>query len=222
MVRPALAESRPFLLLSLIAGISYWFFNEAYIPGPVLMVWKAAGVGFLVPYALTRHNSLAARMIALVMALGALGDLVLEIDFQAGAIVFMAAHVVAIALYLMHRRATYTPSQLVFAAVLVPASVFIAWSLPYDRGAASGVAFYTAVLSLMVASAWLSRFSRYHVGIGVLLFLLSDLLLIARQGPLETSMIPDLLVWPTYYFGQFLICTGVIRKLRAESGLATP
>jgi hypothetical protein len=29
-------------------------------------------------------------------------------------------------------------------------------------------------------------------------------------------VIPDYLIWPTYYFGQFLICTGVIQKLRHE------
>ena len=62
--------------------------------------------------------------------------------------------------------------------------------------------------------AWISDFPRYRVGTGALLFVVSDLLIFARLGPLEGSAIPEWLIWPLYYFGQFLICTGVIQSLR--------
>ena len=54
------------------------------------------------------------------------------------------------------------------------------------------------------------------MGAGALLFVASDLLIFARMGPLATSPLPHLLIWPLYYFGQFLICTGVIGTLRRE------
>jgi hypothetical protein len=37
------------------------------------------------------------------------------------------------------------------------------------------------------------------------------------MGALSQSPLPDLLIWPFYYFGQFLICTGVIGELRSRS-----
>ena len=42
------------------------------------------------------------------------------------------------------------------------------------------------------------------------MFAVSDLLIFADLGPLADSALPGLLIWPLYYFGQFLICTGVI------------
>ena len=53
-----LAHKRPYLLASLIAGISFpatWLF----LPldgGLIALVWKMAGVGLLVPFALHRHH----------------------------------------------------------------------------------------------------------------------------------------------------------------------
>ena len=36
------------------------------------------------------------------------------------------------------------------------------------------------------------------------------------MGPMAQSPIPHLLVWPLYYFGQFLITVGVIGALRRK------
>ena len=66
----------------------------------------------------------------------------------------------------------------------------------------------------MAASAWLSSFPRYRVGLGAVLFVASDLLIFARLGVQAESAVPDLLIWPLYYFGQFLICLGVVGALR--------
>lgn len=54
MPKRALAEHRPWLLLSLLAGISYFFVSDAPIPGLYLMVWKGLGVAFLAAYAWRR------------------------------------------------------------------------------------------------------------------------------------------------------------------------
>ena len=214
VVKRALAESRPWLLLSLVAAISYYFVSDAPIPGLYLMLWKGLGVGFLAVFALARHHSRDGQLIGAVMALGAIGDMLIEIDMIYGAVAFLLGHLVAIWLYARHRRPRVTFSQRLFALLLVPGVVLIAWALPIDRSGAGGIAFYSLFLAVMAAMAWISDFPRYRVGTGALLFVVSDLLIFARLGPLEGSAIPEWLIWPLYYFGQFLICTGVIQSLR--------
>lgn len=214
VIKRALVESRPWLLLSLVAGISYYFVSDAPIPGLYLMAWKGLGVSFLAVFAVVRHHSIDGKMMAGVMALGAIGDMLIEIDLIYGAIAFLLGHCLAIALYARHRRPSLTFSQRLFAILLVPGVVLIAWALPFDRSGANGIALYSLFLAAMAAMAWTSGFPRYRVGTGALLFVVSDLLIFARLGPLEGSILPDWLIWPLYYFGQFLICTGVIQSLR--------
>lgn len=214
VIKRALADSRPWLLLSLIAGISYYFVSDAPIPGAYLMVWKGLGVGFLAAFAGARHHSLDGRLLAGVMALGALGDMLIEVDLIYGAIAFLFGHCVAIGLYARHRRARLTFSQRLFAILLVPGVVLISWAMPFDRAGAGGIALYSLFLAVMAAMAWTSDFPRYRVGTGALLFVVSDLLIFAQLGPLESSFLPAWLIWPLYYFGQFLICTGIIQSLR--------
>ena len=210
------AESRPFLLLSLLFGISYYFVSDSNIPGLYLMAWKGAGVGFLAIYALVRLHRLDGKIVGAIMASGAIGDMALEYDLLLGAGAFMIGHVLAILFYSRFRRHKLAFSQKLFAILLVPLSVLIAWTLPFDRSAAAGVGVYCFFVAAMTAMAWTSRFSRYQVGAGAVFFLVSDLLIFARMGPLETSVIPDMLIWPLYYFGQFMIATGIVATLRHE------
>jgi uncharacterized membrane protein YhhN len=69
----------------------------------------------------------------------------------------------------------------------VPATVIIAYLLPADRAGAPGVALYSLGLSLMAATAWTSRFHRFRVGIGAVMFVVSDLLIFARAGRCRTA-----------------------------------
>ncbi len=217
MPERALADKRPWLLASLLAGISYYFVRNGEIPGLYLMAWKGAGVALLAAYALARHKGADSRQIGAVMAFGALGDVLIELVLEWGAIAFLIGHLIAIRLYWRHRRARLEPSQKLAAvafAVLIP---LISFLLPTDRSAAPGVALYALGLGVMTAAAWTSSFSRYRVGIGAVMFALSDLLIFSRMGPLDHSALPDLLIWPLYYFGQFLICTGVVGELHRRS-----
>ena len=79
---------------------------DSNVPGLFLIFWKGAGVAFLAVYALRRVASPDGRMIAAVMAFGALGDMLIEIDLIAGAGAFLVGHAIAIALYARHRRET--------------------------------------------------------------------------------------------------------------------
>ena len=224
-MKRAIIESRPYLLLSLFFGITYFFIfvlNEPELPDPLKMLWKGAGVGFLAIYALRRVAGFEGKLIAAVMAFGALGDMLIELDLILGAVAFLIGHCVAITLYLRHRRPKLALSQKLFAIFLVPITVYIAWSLPFDRAEAPGIALYSLFLAIMAAMAWTSEFPRYRVGIGALLFVISDLFIFSRGGFLQNSAIPDWTVWPLYYLGQFLIATGVVRTLREKMHAENP
>lgn len=217
MPKRAFAEKRPWLIASLVAGISYYFVRQGDIPGAYLTAWKGAGVAMLAAYALTRQKGADSRQIAAVMAFGALGDVLIELVLEWGAIAFLIGHLIAIRLYWRHRRERLAFSQKLAAlgmAVLIPTISFL---LPLDRAAAPGVALYALGLGTMAASAWISSFSRYRVGIGAVMFAVSDLLIFARMGPLAQNQVPGLLIWPLYYFGQFLICTGVVGELQRRN-----
>jgi uncharacterized membrane protein YhhN len=208
----ALIEKRPWLVASLVAGVSYWLAAKGHVPGLWLIVWKGAGVALLAAYAWAHHPSRNAHLIALVMALGAVGDMLLELVFTAGAVAFCLGHLAAIALYLRHRREHPAGSQKAAAVATLIGVPLISWQLTH----APEVAFYALSLAGMASSAWLSNFPRYRVGLGAMMFVASDLLIFARMGALAGNPVPDLLIWPLYYFGQFLICTGVVVTLRAQ------
>ncbi len=214
MVKRALAEQRPWLLLSLFFGISFWFLRHDGLPGLYLIAWKGAAVGLLAVFAWQRHHSADGRKLAGVMALCAIGDMAIEIDLIAGAGAFLLGHLLAIWLYLGHKRNSITPSQKQLAAALLIFPPVLGWLLTQDPL----VALYALALGAMAGAAWISSFPRYRVGTGAVLFVASDLLIFSQQGPLNGHWLPDLLIWPLYYFGQLLICTGVISCLRHQKG----
>lgn len=221
-MKRAIAESRPYLLLSLIFAISYYFVAGSAIPELYQMLWKGAGVGFLAVYAFVRVRTFDGKLIGGVMLFGALGDMAIMFDLTLGALAFLVGHVIAIFIYTRHRRENVTFSQKLLAILLVPITVFIAWSLPFDRGEALGVAAYSLFLAVMAAMAWTSSFPRYRVGLGAILFVISDLLIFSGMGFLQASSIPDWTIWPTYYAGQFLIAIGVVRTLRRDLHKSNP
>ena len=200
-------------ITALLVGASYCAagqHGDATVP---VIVWKATAVALLAVWAAINARGRDGWLIALVLALGALGDAVIERSQIGGAIPFLAGHIVALVLYLLHRRTSASPSQRALALLLLVATPVIAYLLPADRGAAVGVAVYALGLGAMAGSAWASRFPRYRVGIGAVLFVVSDLLIFSRMGPLKGSIIPDLLVMPLYVAGQALIAWGVVTTL---------
>ena len=208
------------LVASLAIGISYMASWHLALPAAAGTVWKGAGVALLALYAALRARNLDGWMLCAVLAFGALGDVLLETHgLNVGAMAFLIGHVVAIVLYLRHRRPRLGRSDAVFAALLVPVSVGIAFLLPADRAMAPGVALYSTGLALMAASAWISRFPKAMTGLGALMFVVSDLLIFARGGALAGQAWVGFGIWTLYYFGQVLICLGGVRGLSRERRL---
>ena len=197
----------PVLLAALIAGFTYYANRWIGIEGPADIVWKGSGVGLLALWAGLQARSVDGWLIAAVLALGALGDVLLETHgLTVGALAFLAGHLVAVLLYL--RNAVRSAWLAVAIALCV---AFLAWRLPSDRDAAGGIAVYALGLGAMAGSALVSRFPL--AAFGAMLFVISDLLIFARLGPLAASPLPGLLIWPTYFVGQALIAWGVVTML---------
>ena len=210
MSKHALIDQRPWLLAAIIAAAAFYFLRDENVGGLYLILIKGAAAGSLAIYALARGWGAEARLLTLYLALCALGDMALELYFTAGGVVFFVAHLAAIVLFLRSRREIRTASQKAAAAGLLIGTPAIAWLLTMDPA----IALYALAVGGMAASAWLSRFPRYRVGAGAVLFVVSDLLIFARLGGRIDPAMAGWLVWPIYFTGQFLITTGVIQSLR--------
>ena len=89
MPQRALIDKRPWLVASLIAGISYYFVRGDMLPDIYEWALKGAGVALLAAYALSRHKGADSRQIAAVMGFGALGDVLIELQLEWGAAAFL-------------------------------------------------------------------------------------------------------------------------------------
>lgn len=218
MARRALAEKRPLLVASMAAALAYFVLRQSpLVPEMWLIPLKGSVVGLLAVYTWVRHRGADIRLLAAAFALAALGDMAIEWDFIVGAMLFFGYHVLAIALYLRHPREAASGSQKAAAVAMLLATPAIFWLLPADRAMAWPTALYGLALGGMAACAWMSAFSRYRVGVGAVLFLVSDLLIVAGMGPLMGERLHQWLIWPLYYLGQLLICLGVVQRLRREA-----
>ncbi|EGD58591.1 YhhN-like protein [Novosphingobium nitrogenifigens DSM 19370] len=194
--------SRVWLVASLICGLGYWYAHAILSPGMALLVLKGGGVGALAIYAGIRAEP-DDRPIAVVLALGAVGDMLIEVNLVAGALAFLAGHWLAVWFYLRHPRAGRGLNVMPLVMVLIP---LMGWKL--SRMPVTAI--YSVGLAAMAGSAWASGFPRSRVALGAILFVTSDLLLFGRMGLLAGSPWTGDLIWPTYYFGQVLIALGVV------------
>jgi uncharacterized membrane protein YhhN len=202
---------------AMLTGLSYMLPVMFDWHGPAITAWKGACVGLLAAWAAVRAQSLDGRLITAVMALGAIGDVVLNTHgLKAGAIFFVAAHVVAILLYLRNRRAALAGSQALLGWLLVPGTLIAAWGLTHHHPDWPMAVTYAGIVGLMAALAWTSRFPRYRTGIGAILFVLSDLAILAGQGEYLPPELRRVSVWPLYFGGQALIVWGVVSALRVD------
>lgn len=211
------ARPAPLLIASLLAGLAYpLFWNWGLADGAEIAL-KGAGVALLALMAATQARSVDGWLLAAVMACGALGDVLLEISFESGAAAFAVGHIAAIALYLRNRRAERTASQMAVAAALPLFGVAMPFLLLGSRDPQLvGLMIYSLLLTVMAATAWLSRFARYRTGLGAVLFVASDTLIAARMGPLAGLEWVSYAIWLLYYFGQLMIFLGVSATLRGD------
>lgn len=201
MKRPAL------FIAALVAGASFTLAAWFGWTGPAVIIWKGAGVSLLALWAWRLADGRDGSGIALVLALGAIGDVLLDaMGLVVGAIAFLLGHLVAINLY--GRHATRWALPAIGSGLLVAGASALLTADP-------SVSFYAFVLGAMAGAATVSRFPR-TVAVGAWLFVSSDLLIFARLGVLADSMLRQLLVWPLYFTGQALIARGVVTSVNSR------
>ena len=205
---------RLILIAAILVGTSYvgsWFLG---LPPAAATTWKGAGVALLAIYAAVQARGLDGLLLAVVLAFGALGDVLLETHgLVTGALAFLAGHLCAIALYLRNREPGLSRTNLMISVALLPLITGAAYLLPTERAGAGLIALYALGLAAMCATAWISRFPRKMVGAGALMFAVSDLLIFARTGRPALDIFPmALAVWGLYFAGQTLIAVGVTKS----------
>lgn len=217
MPKRALIEKRPWLLASLAAAVLFCALRLTTLPEIWLVALPGLATGFLALYAWLQKAGRDGRHLAAMMGVAAVRDVVFQIDLAVSALVFFAYHMLAMALYLRYVRVHTTATQKAAALAMLLVTPVLVWLLPADRALAPLVGLYGLALGGMASCAWMSAFPRYRVGIGAVLILASDLVVVAGIGPLMGQQVPDVLAWPLYYVGQLLIAVGVMQTLRSRS-----
>lgn len=209
------ALRQPIVAASIVAGVAYLLLWDAGIGEPAATLFKGICVGLLAVEAARRARSVDGWLLALVMALGATADMVLNHDFRAGAAIFGVGHIVAILLYLRNRRplAAMPPSQIGAAlSLLLLGPLVVTMTFPEGAGDRSFYILYALLICTMAATAWTSRFSRLRTGVGAVMFVMSDALIMGRLAGLDGWLL-GAAIWGLYYGGQLLIFLGVSDRL---------
>lgn len=217
MAKRALIEQRPWLLASIAAATAFYFLRDNPVgEGTWGILAKGASVGLLAIYALVRvphdRRGTDGAILVLALALAAVGDMAIELDFMTGGAFFAAAHCTSVVLYLRNRHSRPSPVQKVIGLGLLIGTPLISYGL----SGLVNIAIYASFLGVMAAAAWMSHYPRYRVGTGAVLFVISDWLIFSRLGTYDFAPLPDLLIWPLYYIGQVMIATGIVQCLRGE------
>ena len=155
-------------------------------------------------------------LLGLALAFGALGDVLLDWSgslFAAGLGAFLIGHLLYIGLFWTNRPKPTRLSRGETSIVLglaVFATVMSVYLIPATGDMAPAVAIYMGAITGMVVSAVVLQLPERWLMVGALLFLISDTILAVSKF---RSPVPGraLLVWPTYYIGQFLIALGYLR-----------
>ncbi len=204
----------PLFALALIAGATYYANVWLEAGGTAAVVWKGAGVALLAFWARGKAVSGDGRVLGAVLALGALGDVLLELQgMAAGGLAFLAGHFLAAYLYLRHKR---VPAAQWIAPPVAMGMALLAWWVFRGGYQVELLAFYVFGLSLMTASAMLSRLGTL-VAAGALLFFVSDWLIFLNEGRMLPPLVASLLIWPTYFIGQALIAWGGVHALNQQA-----
>lgn len=203
------------LLASFVMAVIYgggWYPSEWLWPAIV----KGSAVGLLAVFVLISMQSINHFMLLLALIASVGGDVLLAIphenSFTRGLTSFLIAHVIFIGLYLKNRMLAedLTALRVRIAALLWAVAAIAAYFLyPHLGDMMIPVFVYSAVLTAMASTALISKYPIKLVGLGALLFVVSDAVLGARQF-MDVPAFLDYVVWSTYYLAQLLMTLGVM------------
>ena len=209
--------SRMLLAASAALGLLYAFGFLPTDTAALAMISKGAPVGLLALYAALNRNML----LAVALGFGTAGDVFLagnsETAFMWGLSAFLIGHLAYIWLIWPARPPWRDVSATRRAAIGLVMGVGIlqgGYLLPHITGLVLPVTLYTAILMAMTALAIASRYPLRlaglpAVGLGAVLFFLSDLVLGLSLFSQDID-VPRWLNWLLYYPGQLLLAVGLV------------
>ncbi len=177
------------------------------------MAVKAGACACLAAYAWRRSVGSDGTIIAIVFALSAIADALIERSLMEGGAAFALSHIAALILYVRNRREIIQASQKAASIAVLVLGPLAVWLLT-ENIVYTG---YGLLVGLMASLAWISAFSRYRVGAGTVLLIASNLLLFWGLRSDANDHLASYLAWPIYFLGQFMIATGVVQHLRRQS-----
>lgn len=210
------------LLLSIASGIAYGV-TRGIQPFPGSVAIKALAMAPLAVLGLRvlgRIKGDAANrwLLAAALLLSCAGDVFLHLSFRRyfvhALVAFLLAHVTYVVLFARNWPRPLRPSagQIALAILVIGyGALMCAWLWTGLGRLAVPALGYAAAITAMVVSTILAGFSRPFVWIGALLFLISDSLIAAGRFMLTVPLL-GLLIWPTYYLGQYGIAIGFLRE----------
>jgi YhhN family len=206
------------LVAAIIVGVSHLFTWAVPMEHAWVVIWKGASVGLLALFAGLNAREPDGYLLTVVLALSALSDvLIVTIGAIQGGIVFMIADVVAIVLYARNLAHPLLSVRSVIPLAIIPLASLFGYFIVTDRTEAANIGIFVLPLATMAAFAWMSRFPYRYVAIGATMILMSDLLIFARQGPLEGIPALSYAVWLSYFLGEVLVCIGVVTMLTDQA-----
>lgn len=208
------------LYISAAAGAAY-LVTQSWQPFPGSVLIKGCAVGALAVLALgSRGIRRDAGVLALGLAFSTAGDVLLDLGarwFVFGLGAFLLAHLTYICLFVRNRTAGMRlDAARLWAVILILAysATLSVWIVPSVGELALPVVLYICAITAMVSTAILARFRQRWVGVGAILFLISDSLLAIHKFKTPVPL-HDYLVWITYYLGQCGIALGYLESAYA-------
>lgn len=204
---------RTLLIVSIAAACGY-LVTSHWQPFPGDAALKGLAVSPLALLALQRLTGKRAWMLAVPLALSALGDVLLALGnrfFIHGLGAFLVAHLVYINLFrsMWPKPVVLTPRMLIGLVGLfgwsIAVTVILLPKLDFTTGPA--IPMYVGALTAMAACAFPVANGNNWIAGGAILFVISDSLLGLNRFH---TKIPNIgyVVWITYYLAQFCIFTG--------------
>lgn len=226
----AASLSQILVIISMIAAILYGVMD---VPAPILIgsipldtAVKGCAVGFLALFALSRVGPLDVILLVPALTAHTLGDLFItgnipgflgDAGLVPAILAFAAGHILYSVIFVLNLTAFESLSfiRIQAAALLMGIAGFaLYWFWPQIDLQPVLVQVYSGVLIVMALFALLSRYPIFMVGVGALLYVISDSLLGATLF-MDMSHGLDIAVWPTYYVGQLLITLGIVLTPRS-------
>ncbi len=202
------------LFVAIAIGVSHTATWSSELNEPLRLIWRFASVGCLALYAGLNARNTDGWLLTAVMLISACSDILLVVvgrDF--GAMCFIIADFIAIALYCRNFRPKLSAGSFIGAGLFVAAISAFSFILPTDRTEALTIAIFVVPLATMTALTFLTRFSPLFVGLGAVLILISDLLIFGRMGPINGLIGLTEAIWLCYFVGEALVVIGVTRGL---------